>query len=65
MSSNFTLARAEGRKLAREFPWEGGVCTDFAVLAALAEEGAVDRSTVADAIRRYGIDPELADPRIR
>ena len=36
-----------------------------ATLWALAEDGRIDDSVVIDAIERYGIDPELADPRVR
>jgi len=31
------------------------------VLSALAAEGSIDASVVADAITRYGIDPDAAD----
>ena len=36
-----------------------------AVLAALADEGRLAPSVVADAIKAYDIDPDLADPRVR
>jgi pyruvate dehydrogenase E1 component len=36
-----------------------------ATLAALAADGALDASVVSDAVARYGIDPELPDPRLR
>ncbi len=36
----------------------------IAVLAALAEAGTVKQDDVAEAIRRYGIDPEAVDPRV-
>ena len=35
------------------------------VLWALAADGRLDHSIVDEAIRRYGIDRELPDPRIR
>jgi pyruvate dehydrogenase complex dehydrogenase (E1) component len=35
------------------------------VLSALAAEGVVDDAAVKDAIARYGIDPEVGDPRTR
>ena len=41
------------------------VDSNYVVLAALkslADEGSIDRSLVSDAIARYGIDPEKADP---
>ncbi|MHB1142595.1 MAG: pyruvate dehydrogenase (acetyl-transferring), homodimeric type [Sulfuricaulis sp.] len=34
----------------------------LASLAALAEDGAIDRQKVADAIKKYGIDPEKPNP---
>jgi len=33
-----------------------------AALKALADDGAIDKSLVSDAIAKYGIDPEKADP---
>ncbi len=36
-----------------------------ATLSALAANGAIEESVVSEAIERYGIDPELADPRVR
>jgi pyruvate dehydrogenase E1 component len=35
-----------------------------AVLAALANEGKIKQGVVADAIARYGLDPDLPDPRL-
>jgi pyruvate dehydrogenase E1 component len=35
-----------------------------AALAALAEEGTIERATVAEAIARYEIDPEAPDPAV-
>jgi len=35
-----------------------------ATLAALAADGALDSGVVADAIRRYEVDPDQADPRL-
>jgi pyruvate dehydrogenase E1 component len=34
----------------------------LASLAALAEDGAIERQKVADAIKKYGIDPEKPNP---
>jgi pyruvate dehydrogenase E1 component len=31
-------------------------------LNALADDGALDRKTIATAIRKYGIDPDRPDP---
>ena len=36
-----------------------------ATLAAMAADGTLDPGVVAEAIKRYDIDPELADPRVR
>ena len=36
-----------------------------AVLSALADDGAVDAETVAEAIKRHDLDPDAADPRTR
>ncbi len=35
-----------------------------ATLSALADEGRIDRSVVVDAIHRYGLDPNAADPAL-
>jgi len=49
------------RNLRRFFEVDRGAVT-VAALASLAAEGAVPATTVADAIRRYGIDPEAPPP---
>jgi pyruvate dehydrogenase E1 component len=49
------------RKLRRFFEVDRHYIT-VAALAALAEEGTVPPSTVADAIARYGIDPDKPNP---
>lgn len=36
-----------------------------AVLSALARQGVIDASVVGDALRRFDIDPNQADPRVR
>jgi pyruvate dehydrogenase complex dehydrogenase (E1) component len=36
-----------------------------ATLAALADQGALDRSLVGEAIKHYDLDPDLDDPRVR
>jgi pyruvate dehydrogenase E1 component len=36
-----------------------------ATLSGLAEDGAIGADVVAQAIERYGIDPDIADPRTR
>jgi pyruvate dehydrogenase E1 component len=54
--------RSDGReKLRRHFEIDRSyVCTT--ALSVLAEEGAVERSRVSEAIRKYGIDPEKPNP---
>ena len=37
-------------------------CIVLATLAALAQDGLVEKSAPAEAIRRYGIDPDTAPP---
>jgi pyruvate dehydrogenase E1 component len=56
------FGRSDGReKLRRHFEVDRNyVCTG--VLSLLAEEGAVDRSRVTEAIGKYGIDPEKPNP---
>jgi pyruvate dehydrogenase E1 component len=49
------------RNLRRHFEVDRNYVT-VAALSALAEEGTVPASTVADAIKRYGIDPDKPDP---
>jgi pyruvate dehydrogenase E1 component len=49
------------RKLRRFFEVDrGAICV--AALSALADEGAVDRGRVTEAIRQYDIDPDKIDP---
>jgi pyruvate dehydrogenase E1 component len=59
------FGRSDTREaLRRHFEVDAGHVV-VAVLSALAEQGAVEGSLVTEAIQRYGIDPELADPRVR
>ena len=49
------------RKLRRFFEVDrGAICV--AALSALADDGAVERSRVTEAIRQYDIDPDKIDP---
>ena len=56
------FGRSDGReKLRRHFEVDRNyVCV--AALSALADDGAVERSRVAEAVRKYGIDPEKPSP---
>jgi len=59
------FGRSDTREALRRFFEVDAGHVVVATLAALAEDGVVDRSAVSDAITRYGIDPDLADPRLR
>ncbi len=57
--------RSDTREALRRFFEVDAGHVVVAVLGALAAEGKVPAAQVADAIARYQIDPELADPRLR
>jgi pyruvate dehydrogenase E1 component len=57
--------RSDTREALRRFFEVDAGHVVVAVLAALAADGKVGPDLVADAIARYGIDPEAADPRLR
>ena len=57
--------RSDTREALRRFFEVDAGHVVVAVLGALAAEGKTPAATVADAIARYRIDPELADPRTR
>jgi pyruvate dehydrogenase E1 component len=59
------FGRSDTREALRQFFEIDAPNLVVATLSALAEDGTVDRSTVSDAIKRYELDPELADPRVR
>jgi pyruvate dehydrogenase E1 component len=54
--------RSDGRAALREFFEVDRHFIVVATLKALADDGVIDQKTVADAIRKYGIDPERPDP---
>jgi len=56
------FGRSDTREALRRFFEIDAGHVVVAVLSQLAAEGLVDKSTVGDAIGRYDIDPELADP---
>jgi pyruvate dehydrogenase E1 component len=56
------FGRSDTRDVLRRFFEVDAAHVVVAVLHGLAEEGAVPRSAVDEAIRRYGIDPDSADP---
>ncbi|MBN2113948.1 MAG: pyruvate dehydrogenase (acetyl-transferring), homodimeric type [Acidimicrobiia bacterium] len=57
--------RSDTREALRRFFEVDAGHVVVAVLSGLAAEGRVDPAVVTDAIARYGIDPESADPRLR
>ena len=57
--------RSDTREALRRFFEVDAGHVVVAVLGALAAEGKVAPAAVADAIARYEIDPDLADPRLR
>jgi pyruvate dehydrogenase E1 component len=56
------FGRSDYRRTLREFFEVDRHFVAVAALSALADEGAVPASTVADAITKYGIDPEKPNP---
>ncbi len=56
------FGRSDTREALRSFFENDAEHTIVATLSALADEGRIDRSAVADAINRYGLDPHAADP---
>jgi pyruvate dehydrogenase E1 component len=56
------FGRSDYRKTLREFFEVNRHFVTVAALSALAEEGTVPATTVADAIKKYGIDPEKPNP---
>jgi len=58
------MGRSDTREALRRFFEIDAGHVVVAVLAALAAQGSVDAGVVADAIARYGIDPDAADPYI-
>ena len=54
--------RSDARKALREHFEVDRHHIAVAALKALADEGAIDRKTVTQAIRKYGIDPDRPDP---
>ncbi|MEM9321802.1 MAG: pyruvate dehydrogenase (acetyl-transferring), homodimeric type [Pseudomonadota bacterium] len=56
------FGRSDSRKALREFFEVDRRYIVVTTLKALADEGALDQSTVAEAIEKYGIDPDRPDP---
>ncbi len=56
------FGRSDYRKKLREFFEVNRYWVTIAALNALADEGAIDRSRVAEAIAKYGIDPAKPNP---
>jgi pyruvate dehydrogenase E1 component len=59
------FGRSDTREHLRRFFETDAAHLEVAVLAALADEGAIDAVVVAEAISSYGIDADAADPRER
>jgi pyruvate dehydrogenase E1 component len=57
--------RSDTRQGLREFFETDTGHVVVAVLSELAADGVVDKAAVKDAIARFGIDPEVGDPRTR
>ena len=58
------FGRSDTREALRAFFEIDAANIVVATLSALADEGKIDRSVVVDAISRYGLDPNSADPAI-
>ncbi|MCA9512796.1 MAG: pyruvate dehydrogenase (acetyl-transferring), homodimeric type [Myxococcota bacterium] len=56
------FGRSDTRRKLRQYFEVDRYSTCVAALAALADDGQVDRGRVATAIRKYGVDPEKIDP---
>ncbi|HEY0663585.1 MAG TPA: pyruvate dehydrogenase (acetyl-transferring), homodimeric type, partial [Thiobacillaceae bacterium] len=56
------FGRSDSRKKLREFFEVDRRFVVVAALSALAEEGKIEHKVVADAIKRYGIDPDKRNP---
>jgi len=59
------FGRSDTREALRRFFETDAAHVEVAVLAALAQDGAIDASLVADAIKRQEIDADAPDPRTR
>ena len=59
------FGRSDTRAALRRFFETDAAHVEIAALAALADEGSVERQAVAKAIARHGVDPDTADPRTR
>jgi pyruvate dehydrogenase E1 component len=59
------FGRSDTRQGLREFFETDTGHVVVAVLSELAADGVVDKAAVKDAIARFGIDPEVGDPRTR
>ena len=58
------FGRSDTREALRAFFEIDTANVVVATLSALADEGRIDRSVVVDAIHRYGLDPNAADPAL-
>ena len=58
------FGRSDSRTRLRYFFEVSAQFIVVAALSALADRGAIPRSRVADAMEKYGIDPEKPNPRM-
>ena len=56
------FGRSDNREMLRHFFEVNRYFVTVAALKALADAGEIERSTVAEAIKKYGIDPEKPNP---
>ncbi len=59
------FGRSDTREALRRFFETDAAHVEIATLAALADAGGIDRSLVAETIKRHDIDTDLPDPRTR
>ena len=58
------FGRSDSRQQLRKFFEVDRHFVTLAALKALADEGTIKTTVVADAIKKYGIDPEKDNPRL-
>ena len=59
------FGRSDSRQQLRKFFEVDKHFVTLAALKALADEGTIERKKVSEAIKKYGIDPEKANPRLQ
>jgi pyruvate dehydrogenase E1 component len=56
------FGRSDNREMLRHFFEVNRYFVTVAALKALADAGELERSTVAEAVKKYGIDPQKPNP---